>query len=149
MFDRITINFYARIIRAHWYWFRIIKLTSIFCYIFWNIYNNRTWSPSSSNIKSFFYCTSHVFNICNHKIMLYTWPCNTHSIYLLKGIVTYQCGSYLPGENNNWNRIHICISNTCNWIGSPRARSYKNYAWFIWWFSKTFCCMHSTLFMSY
>ena len=38
----------------------------------------------------------------------------------LEGIIADQVGRHLPGEHNQWNRIHVCRCNTGNGIGCTR-----------------------------
>ena len=70
---------------------------------------------------------------------------NAYNICFLKGVLANVWIAYLTSKAYHWNRIHIGCSNTCNQIGSTRARGSKADSYLASGSGITVCSVHSTL----
>jgi hypothetical protein len=75
-------------------------------------------------------------------------PGNSNNIYFLKGIVADQGAGYLPGQDDQRNRVHMGGGNTGNPICCPRSGGQESDTNLTGDSGKAICGMHSPLFMT-
>ena len=126
----------------------IIKLGYLCCYILWNIYMYRTWTPTSGNVECLFENTRQIFRTCYKIIVLCTASANPYRIDFLKCIGTDKTHRYLTGNNDKRNGIHIGICKACYGIGKTGTRCNHSDTDSPTCFGIPFCRMNSCLLMA-
>ena len=123
----------------------------IFCllrsYILRNIDQNRTRSSHLRNTECLTDRICKLVYIFNDKAVLRDRHCHSGDINLLKAVLSKKRYSYITGDCDNRNRIHISCGNSRHKVSCSRTAGCQTYAYFSCCSRISVCCMGCSLFM--
>ena len=122
-------------------------LRRISCCILGNIHQYRSWTAALCNIE----CTAHYFcqvsDIFYNKTVFGNRHGHTGNVDFLETVFSKQAGTYVTGDRNQRNGIHISGCNTGYQVGCTRTGGGDTYTHLTGCSCITICCMRSPLLM--
>ena len=113
-----------RSIRAHLDVFRIVELAFCCGNVLWNINHNGTGPASVGDVEGLFHRYGDIVHILDQEVVFHAGTGDPDSVAFLKSILTDIVRRYLPGDDDQRDRIHISCDDTRYRVGRTRTRGY-------------------------